>query len=61
MLSLAESANCVSLRLESAAVLSADAAGAVFAFGALPRKYKYPNSGKTLAVTVPNGGVKETA
>jgi hypothetical protein len=44
MLSLAESANCVSLRLESAAVLSADAADAVFPFGAIPRKEKYPDS-----------------
>jgi hypothetical protein len=38
MLSLAESADGVSLRLESAAVLSADVAGAGFAFGAIPRK-----------------------
>jgi hypothetical protein len=46
MLSLAESADCVSLRLKSAAVLSADVADAVFAFGANPRKYRYPVSGK---------------
>jgi hypothetical protein len=46
MMSLAESADCVSLRLESAAVLSAYAADAVFAFGAIPRKYKYSESGK---------------
>jgi hypothetical protein len=42
MLSLAESADGVSLRLESAAVSSADAAGAGFDFGAIPRKNKDP-------------------
>jgi hypothetical protein len=46
MLSLTESADGVSLRLESAAVFSADVAGAGFAFGAIPRKNKYPDSGK---------------
>jgi hypothetical protein len=47
MLSLAESADCVSLRLESAVVLLADEAEAVFLFGAIPsRKNKYPSSGK---------------
>jgi hypothetical protein len=40
MLSLAESADGVSLRMESAAVSSANAAGAGFAFGAIPRKKK---------------------
>jgi hypothetical protein len=38
MLSLAESADCVSLRLESATVFSTDAADAVVSFGAIPRK-----------------------
>jgi hypothetical protein len=46
MLSLAESAYGVSLRLESATVSSADAAGAGFGFGAIPRKNRYPDSGK---------------
>jgi hypothetical protein len=46
MLSVAESADGVSLRLESAAVSSATDAGAAFAFGAIPRKTKYPGSEK---------------
>jgi hypothetical protein len=46
MLSLAESADGVSLRLESAAVSSAEAAGADFVFGAILRKHRYPGGGK---------------
>jgi hypothetical protein len=38
MLSVAESADCVSMQLESAAVLSADAADAIFPIGVIPRK-----------------------
>jgi hypothetical protein len=45
MLSLAESADCVSLRLEASEVLSADAADAIFPFGAITKK-RYPDSGK---------------
>jgi hypothetical protein len=61
MLSLAESADGVSHRLESAAVSSADAAGAGFDFGVILRKKdKYPTRQwkNPLAVTVPNGGIQ---
>jgi hypothetical protein len=43
MLSLAESADGVSHLLKSVAVSSADAAGAGFDFGAMPRKKQVPN------------------
>jgi hypothetical protein len=46
MLSVAESADGASLRLESAAMSLADAAGAGFAFGAIARKVMYPDNGK---------------
>jgi hypothetical protein len=40
MMSLAGSMDCVSLRMESAAVLSADAADTGFPFGANKNKYQ---------------------
>jgi hypothetical protein len=46
--------------LESAAEAAAEAEGAGFDFGDIPRKNKYPTRQwkNPLAVTVPNGGIQ---